>query len=106
MHAALPVLKASELVVVATAGDTDWAAEAPLGAAAYLRLHGVNAAHLHLRPGDGEGPEDALLAEAMKKHADLIVMGAYSHQRWRQMVLGGFTRHLLKGSTIPLLMAQ
>jgi len=106
MHAALPILKACDLAIVATAGDTEWAAQAPLAAAAYLRLHAVPATHLHLRPGRDGSPEEMLLEEARKKQADLIVMGAYSHQRWRQIVLGGFTRHLLKTSTIPLLMTH
>lgn len=106
LQAALPVLKACDLAIVATAGDTDWAAEAPQAAADYLRLHGVNATHLHLHPSDGGAPEDALLEQAKKKGVELIVMGAYSHQRWRQIVLGGFTRHLLKTSDIPLLMVH
>ena len=106
LHAALPILKACDLVIVGTAGDTEWAVEAPKAAEEYLRLHGVNATHLHLHPPKDAPPEEALLEHAKKKGADLIVMGAYSHQRWRQIVLGGFTRHLLKTSEIPLLMAH
>lgn len=106
LHAALPILKACDLVIVGTAGDTEWAVEAPQAAEKYLQLHGVNATHLHLHPSKDVPPEEALLEQAKKKGAELIVMGAYSHQRWRQIVLGGFTRHLLKTSEIPLLMAH
>ncbi len=28
--------------------------------------------------------------------ADLVVMGAYGHSRFRELVLGGVTRHLLQ----------
>ena len=106
LHAALPILKECDLAVVATAGDTDWAAEAPETAAAYLRLHDVRATHLQLRPGKGDDPEDLLMEHAKKKNADLIVMGAYSHQRWKQIVLGGFTRRMLKSVEIPILMTH
>jgi nucleotide-binding universal stress UspA family protein len=31
-------------------------------------------------------------------------MGAYSHSRLRQLILGGVTRHVLEFATLPLLM--
>ena len=33
-----------------------------------------------------------------------LVMGAYSHSRLRQLILGGVTRHVLEHATIPLMM--
>ncbi len=38
--------------------------------------------------------------------ADLIVMGAYGHSRFREAILGGVTRTVLEGSAVPLLMAH
>src|SRR5690606_40599271 len=35
---------------------------------------------------------EALLTEAEKREADLIVMGAYGHSRLRQFIVGGVTR--------------
>jgi nucleotide-binding universal stress UspA family protein len=35
---------------------------------------------------------------------DLLVMGAYSHSRLRQFILGGVTRHVLEHATVPLMM--
>jgi nucleotide-binding universal stress UspA family protein len=35
---------------------------------------------------------------------DLLVMGAYSHSRLRQLFLGGVTRHVLGHAMIPLMM--
>ena len=35
---------------------------------------------------------------------DLLVVGAYSHSRLRQLILGGVTRHVLEHATIPLMM--
>ena len=36
--------------------------------------------------------------------ADLLVMGAYTHSRMRQLILGGVTKHVLAEAAIPLLM--
>jgi nucleotide-binding universal stress UspA family protein len=33
-------------------------------------------------------------------------MGAYSHSRIRQLILGGVTRHVLEKSEIPVLMCR
>lgn len=45
-----------------------------------------------------------LLAAAGEFGADLLVMGAYSHSRLRQLILGGVTRHVLEHAAIPLMM--
>ena len=47
---------------------------------------------------------DALLEEAGKAEADLLVMGAYGHSRLREMVLGGVTRAILGDAAIPVLL--
>jgi len=45
-----------------------------------------------------------LLAAAKEFACDLLVMGAYSHSRLRQMILGGVTRHVLEHATVPVMM--
>ena len=45
-----------------------------------------------------------LLAAANEFACDLLVMGAYSHSRLRQSILGGVTRHVLEHATVPLMM--
>ena len=45
-----------------------------------------------------------LLAAANEFACDLLVMGAYSHSRLRQLLLGGVTHHVLEHATIPLMM--
>jgi nucleotide-binding universal stress UspA family protein len=49
---------------------------------------------------------EVVLEEAATNNADLIVMGAYTQSRLRQMMLGGVTRHVLSNTTIPLVMAH
>ncbi len=49
---------------------------------------------------------DVLLRHAMDKKADLIVMGAYGHSRFREAVFGGATRYMLEEADLPVLMAH
>ena len=54
----------------------------------------------------GRKPGEVLLAEADKLGADLIVKGAYTQSRLRQMIFGGATSHLLAHSHLPMIMAR
>ncbi len=100
--AALPLLTAAEKVVILTASEPGREAE-PSELAAYLALHGVEARTWAFTLGTGS-LGDALLAEAGKAVADLLVMGAYGHSRLREMVLGGVTRSILGDAAIPVLL--
>lgn len=46
----------------------------------------------------------ALLQETHKVGADLLVMGAYTHARWTECLLGGATREILHKADLPVLM--
>lgn len=47
-----------------------------------------------------------ILEEAHRIGADSIVMGAYSHSRTRELLLGGVTDFILRHSDLPILMAH
>lgn len=47
-----------------------------------------------------------LLTYAREKGADLLVMGAYGHSRFREYIFGGVTRHVLDNMTLPVLMSH
>ena len=49
---------------------------------------------------------DQLLQRASETGADVIVMGAYSHSRLRESVLGGVTISMLQSATVPVFMAR
>ncbi len=55
---------------------------------------------------DGAETGQVILDEATSFGADLIVKGAYTHSRLRQMIFGGATKHLLASSPIPVFMAH
>jgi nucleotide-binding universal stress UspA family protein len=49
---------------------------------------------------------EALLSHAADASADLLVMGGYGHARFREMLMGGVTRTILRSMTLPVLMAH
>jgi nucleotide-binding universal stress UspA family protein len=72
---------------------------------AYLARHDVNARATE-QPSGGIDIGSAILSRAADAGADLIVMGAYSHSRARELILGGATRELFKSMTVPTLMSH
>lgn len=100
---ALPLLQKAKRVVVTHVQEGD-AAEDIQGVLRYLEQHGIKADAKPLA-----NVQDAALgleqAYAEVK-ADLLVMGAYSHSRLREMVFGGFTRYFLTNSQCNLLLAH
>lgn len=55
---------------------------------------------------DGRAPVEALLEAVSTLGANLLVMGGYSHSRMREVIFGGFTRRVLRGAELPVLMAR
>ncbi|MFC0398328.1 universal stress protein [Paraburkholderia rhizosphaerae] len=49
---------------------------------------------------------DVLLSTAHDQGCDMIVMGGYGHARWRELVMGGATRTILRSMTMPVLMSH
>ncbi|HRD76049.1 MAG TPA: universal stress protein, partial [Hyphomicrobiaceae bacterium] len=49
---------------------------------------------------------DALLSGLCDEQTDLLVMGAYGHSRFREMVFGGATQHILAHMTAPVLLSH
>jgi nucleotide-binding universal stress UspA family protein len=72
---------------------------------AFLARHEVNANVVSQTSG-GIDVGSAILSRAADTGVDLIVMGAYSHSRARELVFGGATRTLFKSMTVPTLMSH
>lgn len=49
---------------------------------------------------------DVIMRNIEERGADMLVLGAYSHSRFREAILGGTTRNLLESADIPVLMAH
>lgn len=104
--AALDLLREAEAVKVLTVRKAESPAVNTDEITAYLRLHDVEATQTEIELTEGKSETSRLDEEIREFNADLLVMGAYSHNRWREAVLGGFTRHVLKNSAIPVFMCQ
>jgi len=105
-HDALPLMAISKSVTVFSVNPDDEKDEAPGDdLIRHFARHGVDATSETLRTEE-LSPAEAVLSRAADVGADLIVMGAYSHSRLRETVLGGMTRDILKHMTVPVLMAH
>ena len=76
-----------------------------MDAAHHLARHGGNV-HTVTENSYGRPINEVILSIAAKQDADLIVMGAYSTPRRRQLLLGGVTRSMLTGVRYPLLISR
>ncbi|MCS6892110.1 MAG: universal stress protein, partial [Rhodovarius sp.] len=99
VHDALPLLLRAEAVTVFAAnpeqgisghGDVPGA-----DIARHLARHGVKV-EVRQAFSDELSPGEMMLNLASDLGVDLIVMGGYGHSRWRELVLGGVTRTMLR----------
>jgi ABC-type uncharacterized transport system substrate-binding protein len=49
---------------------------------------------------------EAILAAAQSLDCDLLIKGAYTQSRLRQMIFGGATQHIMANATMPVLLAN
>jgi len=49
---------------------------------------------------------EAILSTAASLGSDLLIKGAYTQSRLRQMIFGGATSHVLASATLPVFMAH
>ena len=110
---ALPLLRLAGSVTVLQlaeaplAGDAEGRARAALkGVVRLLERHGVKAVAELDPASETVSAGGLLLSRAADLDADLLVMGAYGHSRWRELVLGGATREILSSMTLPVLLAH
>jgi nucleotide-binding universal stress UspA family protein len=70
-----------------------------------LQSHGIPAIARHISARD-RTPGQIYLDEAKAIGADLMIKGAYTQSRLRQMIFGGATRHIIMEATMPVLLAH
>ncbi len=103
--AALPWMQRAQAVRVLFADEYQRRGPTAAELLKYLALHGIRAESAQFRPIDREVGR-GLLAAAAEFGADFLAMGAYSHSRLRQLILGGVTRHVLEKARVPVLMCR
>jgi nucleotide-binding universal stress UspA family protein len=105
--AAMPLLHhAGRVVILSGDRPTLGRASDPGRLAESLKLHGISAVS-HNVTADGQHMSKVLMRSAVELGCDMLVMGAYGHSRFREMVLGGVTRGVLDTpADLPILMAH
>ena len=105
--AALPFLREAGTVAILSADKPGAVPTAdPHRLVAYLAWHGITAKP-HAVSADGRSLSTALTEAAVDLGCDLLVMGAYGHSRFREMVLGGVTQDILRHPpALSILMAH
>src|SRR6202011_4077015 len=106
---ALPFMSASSAVTVLFVDPDDELADVELAQdlVAHLGRHGLNAKTQMIRHDLATlAVSDTILTHVAGLDADLLVMGAYSHSRFREIILGGVTRDILRDMNVPVLMAH
>ena len=100
----LTIANSVQVISVARKPESRTASQAEV--LAYLRCHGIIATARVVEP-HLRSVGDTLLAEAQDNHVGLLVMGAYSHSRLRELLLGGATQQILKSAaSTPVFMAH
>ena len=105
--AAVPLMATARRVEIVSVGeDDDAAAESRVDVIRYLGWHGIAATARQVKaPSRNIG--DTLLHEASEAGIGMLIMGAYSHSRVRELLLGGVTRHVLSNVAVtPVFMAH
>ena len=103
---AMPILKRASRVVVLTV-EGGAAVPGPTGEQLchYLQLNGVPAKPLTVGL-NGRLTGEAILAHGNALGSDLLIKGAYTQSRLRQLIFGGTTRYILNHAELPVLMAH
>jgi nucleotide-binding universal stress UspA family protein len=104
---AMPFLKQAKEVVVVAVGPQHMPEPGPTGdeLARTLERHGLKVS-LRTAFGRQKPQGESFLQEATAAGADLMLKGAYTQSRIRQMIFGGATRHIIMESKIPVVMSR
>jgi len=102
---AMPILcKAKRVIVLSVEGSM---VPGPAGQEVvnHLRAHGIPATDKSIG-SRGQRPGAVLLADARAQGADLLIKGAYTQSRLRQMIFGGATQHVLSAAELPVFLVH
>ncbi|MFZ9199206.1 MAG: universal stress protein [Paracoccaceae bacterium] len=105
---ALPFLKSADAVDITVIDPSPLGAERsdPGGLLCQMLVrHGVHA-EVSVLARSLPRVSDVLARHVLDEDADMLVMGAYGHSRFREAILGGATRNMLEQATVPVLMAR
>ncbi len=102
---AMPILAKARRIIVLELEDWGVAGPSASELVRSLRMRDLPAEAV-VAADPSNRPGEAILSEAKALGCDLLVKGAYTQSRLRQMFFGGATSHILNATTLPVLMAH
>jgi nucleotide-binding universal stress UspA family protein len=103
---AMPLLERSNRVtVLSIPGGTGVPGPSSEQVTRYLQRNRIPATLLTVEL-DGRSTGETILATATEQGCDLLIKGAYTQSRLRQLIFGGATRHIMANATLPVFMAH
>jgi nucleotide-binding universal stress UspA family protein len=103
---AMPLLQGADRITVLTViGGTGVPGPSAEQLIRYLQRNRVVAEPMRVEL-EGRNTGEAILATAQSLGCDLLIKGAYTQSRLRQMIFGGATQHVLANAALPVLLAN
>jgi nucleotide-binding universal stress UspA family protein len=102
---AMPILKKAKRVALIAVEGAIVPGPSIKDAVGYLGANGIAATDKTVT-GRGLRPGEVILSEAAAQGADLLIKGAYTQSRLRQMIFGGATSHILSAAELPVFFAH
>ena len=103
---AMHILKTKTLVTIVTVDDGDAEFALPeIDVEMALQRHGIKTKRVHLKR-NGKSVSNRLLKFLDQAQPRLLVMGAYEHSKFRQSIVGGVTRSVLKKAKVPIIISH
>lgn len=102
---AMPLLAAATRVLVMSVDVGMMPGPSGRDMAQHLGRNGIAAEAVTVTAGSRTVGE-TIIRESEEAAADLLVKGAYTRSRLRQVIFGGATEHVIRHSTIPVLLAH
>ena len=102
---AMPVLRKAARVTVLTVEGGFVPGPSAEDVARHLGRNGIATTTMTAAPGR-RSIGDAMVDEAATAGADMLLKGAFTNSRLRQMIFGGATRDIINNSVLPVLMAR
>ncbi len=101
VHSCLSLLKNAKKVTFMTVGKQEGKGPSGEDMTTYMNAHGINSAAITVK---GKKPEKVIESVVEDSNADLLLSGAYSRGRMREIIFGGVTEYLLSETKLPVIM--
>jgi len=101
----LPIIARADKVTIICARSSEREAYGADDLARFLRWHGVKA-KVKTCEGRSKNVAKRVMSEASEAGADILLAGAHSRSRHKEIIMGSPTEHFIWQMTMPILMAR